>query len=360
MRILMISVHPYLPQQIGGRECAIHETAVEMLHSGHEPMVMSGLTSGNWTFFRNKFLGKLTHTRYPKDMYAGYSVFRGWEWEMGLREIVARHRPDAAIIECSSLPYASLLRQLGIPAVLRIHDTAFHTFGDDPRNFPDLPFIAVSDYLADRFEKAYGFRPAVMPPLVTRARCEVSSTRSKVVFVNPRPVKGAEVALAMAEACPDIPFVFFEAWTGGPEVEALRQRAARLPNVEWRRSEADARKLYEHAHTILIPSQADETWGRMATEAHYNGIPVIASRRGGLVESVGPGGVLLDPKAKLDEWIGALRKLWDDRAYYQSLCETARTYANRPEIQSETIMDALYALIPSRLQAQVDPVDVPV
>lgn len=344
----MITVHPYLPQQIGGRECAIHETAVEMLRAGHEPMVMSGLLPGDWIFFRNKLLAKLSRSRYPRDVHAGYAVFRGWDWEHGLSEIVARYRPDAAIIECSSLPYAQLLRRLGVPALLRMHDTAFHTFGDDPRNFPDLPFIAVSEYLADRFKGFYGFRPTVIPPLVTRARCEVVSTRSKVVFVNPRPVKGGEVALAMAAACADIPFVFFEAWTGDAEVESLKRRAARLPNVEWRRSETDARKLYEHAHTIIIPSQADETWGRMATEAHYNGIPVIASRRGGLVESVGPGGVLLDPKAKVDEWVGALRKVWDDREYYQGLCEAARTYANRTEIQPDTIMDTLYALIPNR------------
>ena len=39
------------------------------------------------------------------------------------------------------------------------------------------------------------------------------------------------------------------------------------------------------------------TFGRIAVEPQFSGIPVVASDRGGLPEAVGPGGVLIDPAA---------------------------------------------------------------
>ncbi len=63
------------------------------------------------------------------------------------------------------------------------------------------------------------------------------------------------------------------------------------------------KQVYRSAKLILMPSMWEEAWGRVATEAQFSGIPVIASNRGGLPESVGPGGVLLDPDGPLEPWV---------------------------------------------------------
>lgn len=345
MRLLLLTERPYLPQQIGGREMVIHETAEALLESGHQPIVMSSLDSGNWMFFKNRLRSKISGAEYPLDHLMGYPVYRGWDWQRGLGDVVRKSRPDMAIVESTALKYLDALGKLGIPAALRLHDTALHTLGGDPGAYRTDQFIAVSSYLADRFFQKYGFHPAVLPPLVHKERCATPTTRNKVVFVNPRPVKGGDLAIAIARACPDIPFLFFQAWTEDEQVKALKEQARALPNIEWRPSVMDAREIYKEAHTVLIPSQADETWGRMATEAHFNGIPVIASRRGGLLESVGPGGILLDPKSAAEEWIQTMRRLWDDPAHYQSLCRAALDYSRRDEIAAPSIMNKLLGIL---------------
>src|SRR5690606_33115157 len=115
---------------------------------------------------------------------------------------------------------------------------------------------------------------AVLPPLVEPALYQTPTSRRHVTMINPRQIKGGGIALQIAELCPDIPFVFVEAWTGRDAfVESLRDSAARLPNVTWRRSTPDIRRILRSTRVMLMPSQWEETWGRIATEAHISGIP---------------------------------------------------------------------------------------
>ena len=83
---------------------------------------------------------------------------------------------------------------------------------------------------------------------------------------------------------------------------------------------------------MLAPSTFEETFGRVATEAQASGIPVISSARGGLPETVGPGGILLDPNGPIDAWVKAIRKLWQDDTYYAEISAAALTHSQRPEI----------------------------
>ena len=143
----------------------------------------------------------------------------------------------------------------------------------------------------------------MLPPLVTPALYRVQSERRSVVFVNPHPVKGVEIAFALARRRPDIPFEFVESWElAAVSRRALLKEAARLPNVHLRKWGLDMKPVYLVAKLILAPSRWEEGWGRVVSEAQVSGIPALASRRGGLPEAVGPGGILVDPDAELTEW----------------------------------------------------------
>jgi len=91
------------------------------------------------------------------------------------------------------------------------------------------------------------------------------------------------------------------------------------------------REVYKKCKILLAPSIFEECYGRIATEAQVSGIPVIASNRGGLPESVGPGGLLLDPAGPIDDWVSAVRRLWFDHRYYAELSAAALAHANRPD-----------------------------
>jgi glycosyltransferase involved in cell wall biosynthesis len=342
MRILFGTGHSYLPQRSGGSESSTHDLCIEMLKQGIEPAVLAGIEPGGRLGLRNRLMRKLFRSHsFPMDRAMGYPVYRGWYPEKGVGEVTTRFRPDVAILQAGNpLQFANLLMELGIPSILYLRDTLFNKLGGEVEEFPRLRFIANSQYTADRFQDRYGLAAPVVPPLVRPEAYRTETTRQAVVFVNPHPFKGVETAFMMAERRPDIPFDFVEGWPLSEDRLAEYQaRAGSLGNIRWVPRQSDMRKVYANARLVLAPSQAaSEAWGRIVTEAHCSGIPVIASNTGGLPESVGPGGILVDPDGAPDAWTDALSEIWDDRQRYNRYAAEALTYSQRSAIQPETLI----------------------
>jgi glycosyltransferase involved in cell wall biosynthesis len=91
---------------------------------------------------------------------------------------------------------------------------------------------------------------------------------------------------------------------------------------------------------LLVPSVFDEPFGRVAAEAMINGIPPIVSNRGGLPETVGMGGIVLNlpdwlrpgtaqvpTEEETQPWFDAVIRLWDDPAEYERASTAALTEA---------------------------------
>lgn len=166
-----------------------------------------------------------------------------------------------------------------------------------------------------------------------------------MIQVNPDRMKGGAIALALAELRPDIPFELLECWPNNRLLTEYRRRARAAANVTWRRPVSDMRDVYRSARLMLVPSQVEEAWGRVVTEAQISGIPVLASDIGGLPEAVGPGGILIAPDAPIAAWAAALASIWDDEQNYQRLVAAATEYSNRQEIApGRTVADFLQAL----------------
>ena len=179
-----------------------------------------------------------------------------------------------------------------------------------------------------------------------------------VTFINPAFAKGAAIAarliLMANRERPDIPFQIVE--TRQKFVNSLR--AMRAPdgkigsafpnnqtfrNLLIRPATFNVKEIYETARVLLAPSLWYESWGRVATEAVMNGIPVLASTSGGLPEAVAGGGIclpapkecggtdspadwnVLPSEESCRPWAEALYRLYDDRssAIWQSRCEAA-------------------------------------
>jgi glycosyltransferase involved in cell wall biosynthesis len=99
----------------------------------------------------------------------------------------------------------------------------------------------------------------------------------------------------------------------GPEMAHMRSVAP--PNVEFRGLVGgDAIPgLLRGARALLVPSLANDPSPRSVTEAYAAGVPVLASRRGGLSETVedNESGLLISPGVS-SEWASAVRRLSDD------------------------------------------------
>lgn len=336
MRVLFTIGAPYLPQKSGGAQSSTNQLVRGLAARGHEAAVMCQLTSGGWIELVSRIKRRVNRTRFSRDAVSGQSVFRAWD-PTDASEVVKRFCPDVAVVQNGdTMTIAESLEAHGVPVVLYFRDVEFDTLGGNPAALGRARFIANSAFTARCYAEAFGVSCAVIPPLVEAALYRTDTSRSNVTFINPYPVKGLEVALAVAERCPDIPFAFVESWDVSSDLRAyLDGRLARLPNVTLRPRTSNMRVVYGKAKIVLAPSQWEEAWGRIATEAHLSGIPVVASRRGGLPEAVGPGGVILDHDAPAQDWAAAVRRLWNDEAHYARLSAAALAYSERPEMKPD-------------------------
>lgn len=350
MRILFTMGHPHLPQGGGGVQSSTHHLARRLSERGHPAAVACTLNGGDWTALRARIAKRLARSRFGVDTRLGYPVYRAWDLG-AIGEVAARFRPDVAVVQHGRpVETARRLRACGVPVCFYFRNVEFEDMGGDPRAIDGAGFIANSRFTASRAREALGVEAAVVPPGIDPAQYRTQSTRRTVTLINPHPLKGGDIAAEVARRCPDIPFVFVETWSESrtPEARAaLAQSLAGLGNVTVVPRTGDMRGIYGHTRILLAPSRWEEAWGRVACEAHCSGIPVIGSRRGGLPEAIGEGGVLLDPDGPIEEWTAAVRRLWDDEAEYARLVEAAHAAARRPilndDVQLATLLGELEA-----------------
>lgn len=336
MRILFATDHIHHPQGGGGAERNTHELCLALQALGHAPAVMASLSPNNtWLSWGNRLRKKIVpRHQFPCDRICGYPSYRGWA-ENGASEVAARFRPDVVVVQ-SIRPHALLRQFRDFPRTAYFHEVA----QIDHLKGLDVPVLANSPFTARRLKEHCGLDSEVIPPLIEPSFYRTETTRRRVLFVNTVPRKGLEIAFALAESRPDIPFDFVLSWILNKEqISALKARAAKAGNIELHPPRKDMRPLYARARILLAPSQWEETWGRVATEAHSCGIPVLASSQGGLPDSVGPGGIMLPAGDPIEQWQGALSRLWDDEESYRALCAAARDYSRRPEIQPHNIAE---------------------
>jgi len=285
----------------------------------------------------NRLVNRLTHRAFPSSDFHGTRVYRGYGPQNALAEVLADFRPDHLVVAGGSdwaFALAAQCARTGIPTAFYFHELVSVRKLTDFTSLEGIALIANSAYTAREVRELSGRDVAVVPPLVDLAAYRTETTRRHVTMVNPRKMKGGQRALELAQACPDIPFVIVEAWhTHAPFVRQLREAARQVPNVTWRPLTPDMRSVYAGTRIMLVPSEWEETWGRVVTEAQVSGIPALATNYAALPESVGPGGLLVARDAPLAEWVRALRRLWDDHALYETLSRRALEHAARPEAQ---------------------------
>ena len=167
-----------------------------------------------------------------------------------------------------------------------------------------------------------------------------------VTFVNPHPNKGLCIFLRIAEQLllrrPDIRFLVMSGRSGAAGRQGPSIDFSPFKNIEVWPPVADPREFYAVTKLLLMPSLWNESFGLVAAEAMLNGIPVLASNRGALPETIGDAGFLFDIPARytprtrdvptateVEPWVETIIKLWDDEAEY----ERTESQAAAPEPQ---------------------------
>lgn len=336
MRLLYASERPPYPYFLGGAARCAHrlllalaqEQGVECLAVGSADYAVS-----DWAAPQPGDFAALGVERVQSDgvLDCGYPVQVLTGFPGALVELMDRFRPEVVWSQLEGAQTVlALARAKGITGLLYVHDAE-----DDPALLREIAaggchVVCSSSFLAAKVESVIG-RPAhVLYPASDWCFDTAGSAAGFVTLVNAHPVKGLDTFLELARRLPQQQFLLQESWQlDDAALAKLQPRLAALPNVHFQRRVSDMRVVYAQTRVLLAPSVWEEGFGMVAVEAQSCGIPVIASARGGLPESVGTGGVLVRDFRNVDAWVKALRGLIDDEALSQQMSASALAHARR-------------------------------
>ncbi len=127
--------------------------------------------------------------------------------------------------------------------------------------------------------------------------------------------------------------------------------------------------VYSLTKLLLMPSLWYESFGLVAAQAMLNGIPVLASNRGALPETIGDAGFLFDVPARytpetpevpmaeeVEPWVETIIRLWDDAEYYE---HWSRAASERAQQWHPDRLAPIYREFFSRITHQPGPPLVP-
>lgn len=331
MRILFTTAAPALPQLLGGSQRTSDALIRALIARGHTVGLACGLLGGDMLGLRGRVIVKFSNRLTARDQKLGYTAWRSWFPWQTLKEVAAEFRPDAGVVLAGSPAYMmEAFEALNLPALMAFQNVEYDDVGGDISAFHTANAVANSRFTSNSHFERFGVKSIVIHPFIERDKYIVESSGDYVTFINPHPVKGLDVALKIAELLPNTKFLFVKAWKMSAEEEAaLQSKLAKLPNVKLHAPVSDMRIIYRQTRLLLVPSQWEEGYGRVATEAQFSGIPVIGSDRGGLPEAIGPGGVVLPYKADPQIWADSVHDLYSDDRRYQDTSKLAVDYASR-------------------------------
>lgn len=319
MRIMYVHLGQFPPDLFAGTEMAMHGLCRALVANGHELMVSAMREA-------------LDEGQAHLDRQCGYPVVRSKFLLAATRQMAEQFQPDVFVVSHGGEWLAKMEPIVGdTPLVVCEHEVSM-----SPGLAPDAlkaraAFVANSEVTAEHLSREFGIASTLVRPLFgVDQYAGIEPHGDKVLFVSLQLRKGADVAIRIAQARPNVQFVFVESWTRHPEMtEQLRQDVAKIANVTLLANQSGLARVLPEIKLLLMPSRSQESWGRTATEAQICGIPVLGSSRGNLTRTIGPGGITLDPDEPIERWLEAFDAIMDDDARYQDLSLKAREQGAR-------------------------------
>jgi glycosyltransferase involved in cell wall biosynthesis len=245
-------------------------------------------------------------------------------------QVLERFKPEVLLTYGGHPAGLELMRRArvrGIAVVFHLHNFGYN----DRRGFTDVSgVIFPSEYSRRHYRRSVGLDGPVIPDPIRLDRVIAEDREPKyATFINPQPEKGAAVfariALELGRRRPEIPLLTVEGRGKADGLAGLPVDLSGLTNLHRMANTPDPRDFYRVSRMILMPSLWRESLGRVPIEAMANGIPVLASDRGALPETLGDAGFVFTipdrcapssgivPTAQeVAPWVAVIERLWDD------------------------------------------------
>jgi glycosyltransferase involved in cell wall biosynthesis len=267
-------------------------------------------------------------TERPREGYNG-GVYRGFRF--------MHYTAGGALMESSQVwicPHAPAL-----PHVRKINSRGYNRPIVATAHF-DGRYLAVTDLASPNWVEMFLFinrtmektfrskvvfpqsivRTGTVRPLMheDKIRMDEPPNGDAITLVNANVNKGVTQFIELAKRMPNRKFLAVRPYYGELWIPPAPS------NVEWIPFDDDIRNVLKRTHILLLPSKY-ESFGRIAVEAMYNGIPVIYSKPDkdnvdpagtteGVEEWIVPAGIACSRDAA-DEWVAEIERLDDPDVY---------------------------------------------
>lgn len=370
MKILLTMNLPYFPIHGGANKInrSIAEGLAEREHSvevvvpalgvpsrlTHRQFI-DGLASSGITVVANR-----KHDTFILNGVTVHAVREPTQLRNCLLEQLEEFRPDWTLLSSEDPSHNLLDAVLKVcpdKVIYLVHTVSFLPFGPQAF-FPSqgrakliervAAVVSISNFVARYIKQWGGLESQVIywPSYGTGPFPDLSCFESGfVTMVNPCAIKGVSILLALAHSLPEVEFAAVLTWGA---VAEDRRALERLANVRLLEPVADIEQILSRTRVLLMPSLWEESFGLMAVEAMLRGIPVLASKIGGLPEAKLGTDFLLPvrpiqrfgerlnenvlplpivPEQDTGPWSDSLQRLLSDREFYETQSRAARSAA---------------------------------
>lgn len=197
-------------------------------------------------------------------------------------------------------------------------------------------------------------------------------TPKYITMINPSPQKGIAIFVKLAQAFrrkypeSEQRFLVIKSIGNYQQIISCLQNPNKTsamevynevaPYIDVAEHTSDIRQVYALTKVLVAPSVWHESWGRVATEANFNGIPVLGTTGSGLSEAIADeGGILLDiPQStrtnslvlpsdeEIAPWVEALERLLNED--WTTACKKS-TQENDIEHSVDRLLDLITPLM---------------
>jgi glycosyltransferase involved in cell wall biosynthesis len=271
MRVLW-SIHLYPPKHNCGAEYVAHNVNRYLISKGHQVRVL---------------------LHYGEKCYYNYE---GVEVMGRVEGVEPYYWPDVVLTHLDFTRHTINVCQVAKrPVVHFMHNSAVDHYSFIKNSLHSQYMVYNSNWVAKEFN--FPFKSMVLyPPCPAKAYQipGLQPEKSKyVTLINTNENKGGWQLYRLAQIMPDQQFLAIEGSydDGGLQGDIL-ELLRTCPNVTLQPHGPDIKAVYQQTRILLVPSRY-ESWGRVATEAIINGIPVLAAPTAGLLENLDHAGIFL-------------------------------------------------------------------
>ncbi len=325
MKIFFANGRRTYPLFNGGDGILIHDYLLELSRNGHNITAIGKINNPDFKESTKTVANKLIklgiklnniknnalvyshNDNYHCQLFSENTFLKQLEIEL------IKNKPDIILTQLNySHKVIEIASKLNIKIILLIHDNHAYNFLPINKGESISHIIFNSKNTANHFKQYINCPYSIIYPCINAKDYEVETVnKNYITMINPTENKGGNILLEITKNMPNENFLVVKGW------KKLDTKFTKFKNVKIIDRQYDMRKVYSQTKILLVPSQWEEAFARVVPEAMISGIPVVASKVGGLIESVGNAGVLIDDFVNTKPWILEIRKLLNSDKYFK-------------------------------------------